>query len=330
MVYTLKKTASGKLRMNNDNRVLTRGCCCKCRPRLDLEAISSTCIPQPNSGCCYKRGDTVTVTFGAITSSGTGSYAVSANQLAQDLGGASLTLTFSSSSIASTGDFGFEFFSIPVPPDVPDGWVYGYYVYIRMVSTTGTTSGMSWPVYAQAFKVLETAYYAGGNCFPDEENRLDILQPGSVPLGSCCGSPTAMPMNPLVVGMFTEFEDITGIVASTDCGNPCDCPGAADSLLVETGDFSLTVTRPEEAPDCDWTGSGTTGGDCPASDYQVRLHRDGCVWIALLEVQHYALVSGECVLTGVEEATYIRHGGDHLGAYARSEGTAGGPTLEVS
>jgi hypothetical protein len=347
---TIKKSSGGSPRMN-PNGSISQGCCCKCY--IDLgDCTVETCTNAEGAGCCYKCGDTASVTLGDIVASGTGTYKPAAAMLAA-ASGSTLLLTFIG--LAGSGSWlSFAHWSTPRPnPDADDGYRWGFGVRLSYLNPSGPASAAYWGVYVQLYRVTEAAFFQGGPCGGVE--TWDVMQPtggygdpGSIypefaKKSSCCGGED-IPVS-VIFGDVTELTSCTNIATVTvtgDCDSVCACGALADEVTVETGDIRELLTRVGQAVcdstpetcECWWIKQQDMGLPCPYTTYEINLERSGCQWELSIQelVYENVMVEGEpvCVQVSTNSGSWVKVGGvDVLGTYTRVDGTLGEETAVV-
>lgn len=305
------------------------GCCCKCKPFSVLGIASCTeteCANLDESWCCFHCGDTLNITFGAISGNGMTEWAPAASFFATLAGSTSLTLKFNTMSYEGTGDAGWEYVSTGTPG--ADDKYYGFNVRVRTIGENSLYGGrhVGWAVYVRFWRVAAAAYLEG-DC-SEAEYIGPVIQPAlaSDIEGTCCGHPGPLVLEETSGPYFTTLDDVASIEVSSTCDSVCDCTDYASSFLVAAGCVSLTVTNtaPTDGDNCTWTG---TSGTAPADTYVVTLDRSACVWRLSIEITHY---DEESIPTGTDSVFYEKMGGDPSGVFTRVSGSACNATAEVS
>lgn len=330
---------SGKRLLRRGGKVHLSGtevpCCCGQCSLYPTDCPYTNCTSEAFTVCCWKCGDTASVTFGGITA-GTATEpwvgtAVAAMIPAVENQTITATLIEVDQEPAPGGGSVFEWYSGELDRDLT-------HVYGAMVQLSPTQSGVvdvvRWIVQVFVWRVALSDWIKAGPC-QNVEREVVISQPTDWD-GTCCGQDYAepIPVNPAV----SAVDPVTDFVSTSSCDQICDCDDFPSSLLVEADCITTTVTSSDP---CVWGAFVSTGAEpdpCDLVETTVNLrHTNGalidesdCGWVITIDQLIYGLVGENCEVVGNVSVTAQKIGGGPIGTYTIISGTGCGTTIEVS
>jgi hypothetical protein len=332
----MRRLASGKAVLST-----TEGpCCCgPCDPNPN-ECTDIECTSMAFTACCWKCGDTASVTFGGITA-GTASVAwvgVAVGFMIPAVENQTITGTLSGvdKDPSPGGSSNFDWFSGELGRDTTH--VYGAWVSIS-ANEGGfpLPSDMTWIVQVFVWRVPIADWNKPGECQEIEYEVVISESNAGPPRGTCCGQDGG---NPIPIGDAIDSVDpVTDFVPSTDCDSVCDCGDFPNTYLLEADCAGATVTSGSD--DCRWTNSYSTGSleECDLIETSITLRKSNsangegeyfCGWVIEIFQTIYGPVGETCDIVEVRDIVAYKVGGDPDGTYIIASGTGCGTEIEVS
>jgi hypothetical protein len=343
--------ASGKRRISvTGRRVLSNAsgpCCCgPCDPDSNV-CENIECTSARTSLCCWQCDDTVSVDFGDITASGTGTVPwieTAVGLMIPVVENQTVTVKLKEVNPPVVSDLiaVFEWYSGELGRDATH--VYGVMIDAKAYQWTGIPApAVAWLPSGYVWRVALSDWAKSGPCQNIELAEVLTVTPwlGIPPaifIGTCCGNDQEMTMQP-TVDSIASVDPTSNLISSTMCDQVCDCDELPSSLLVEADCITGTVNR--ASGDCNWSGSASTGSieECDLVETSILVrHSDSsngadenfCGWVVEIGQDIYGLVGEDCTIIDTLFIVAYKVGGGPTGAYTVFSGTGCGTEIEVS